>query len=104
MQVLKDVSSYEKKYPMHIVVKDFFKMGSALRSYTKDEADAYSKTMLRCGLNTKGNTQVVALHGDAALSVYAEYAPYYVCDTDAELLECVLTGDVPGTPLRSHKM
>lgn len=96
MERLTDVSTYEKEHDMFLVVKDFYKMGSAVCGFKREDSVAWRDCHLRCALRQGNPIQVVSLFGPTPLSTYCEYSPYYLCTPD-ELLDIVITKDCPGT-------
>lgn len=96
MELLKDVPTYEKDHAMFLVVKDFYKFGSAVCGFKEGEDKDWQDCQLRCSLRQSNPLQVVSLFGPEPLSMYNEYSPYFLC-TPEELLQIVVTRDCPGT-------
>ncbi len=100
MQVIKDVSAFQSGNSSYIVLKDFYKRGSAICAFTKEQVIEAQTLATRCALLASGNIQSVVLFGENAPTVYAEYFPYWEC-TEREMINIARTGDCPGESLVS---
>lgn len=103
MQAIKDVSVYQTGNCTYIVLKDFYKRGSAICAFTKEQLIEAQTLATRCALLASGNTQSVVLFGENAPTIYAEYFPYWKC-SEREMINIARTGDCPGEPLVSSPM
>lgn len=91
---MRDIS----KFQSFIVIKDFWKVGSACMGFAEDEDVLFRATLSKCLLIAKSPLQVVRLNGPSAecLEVYAEYAPYTFFDDPQALLDICISGECPG--------
>ena len=91
-----DLDKYQKKYDLFIVIKDFYKIGSAVMGYDMEHEQKYRELLLKCSLLAKSPLQVVRVGGPMALYGYGEYGPYTVYDSEFDLINICLSGECPG--------
>lgn len=87
---------YQAKYTNFIVIKDFYKIGSAVMGYSQERDEEFRNILSRCLLISKSPLQVVRLGGNKALETYGEYAPYVIFDDSQDLLDICISGNCPG--------
>lgn len=61
-----------------IIVKDFYKYGSACMCFKPDDQNSFRYLLTQCLLLAKWPIQVVRLGGPKALDSYGEYAHLYI--------------------------
>lgn len=83
-------------YDRFIVIKDFYKIGSAVMYFNKENDEEFRSLLSRCLMLAKSPLQVVRLGGPNCLDIYAEYAPYTVIAEEQEMLNICITGNCPG--------
>lgn len=91
---MRDISTFQR----FIVIKDFWKIGSACMGFGPDEGELFRATLSKCSLIAKEPLQVVRLGGPSArcLETYGEYGPYTFYDNPQDLLDICITGNCPG--------
>lgn len=87
-----------------IIVKDFYKYGSACMCFKPDNENAFRYLLTQCLLLAKWPIQVVRLGGgENALEIYGEYAPYTFYTDPQDLLNIYMSGEAPGVYLPGMK-
>ena len=92
-----DIKEYEDKYTDFIVIKDFYKMGSAVMGFTFEQDVEFRSVLSRCLMIAQSPLQVVRLSGRKSLTTWGEYSPYTVYDNVQDLLDISISGNCPGT-------
>lgn len=82
-----------------IIVKDFYKYGSACMCFKPDDQNSFRYLLTQCLLLAKWPIQVVRLGGPKALDSYGEYAPYTFYTDSQDLLNICMSGEAPGVYL-----
>lgn len=93
------IEEYQKQNTLYIVIKDFYKIGSAVVGFTQQQLSLFEEYYLRCTLNAKSPVQVVFLAGKTALTCYGEYEPYTIYEDPMDLVQMCITGETIGEPL-----
>lgn len=94
-----NIEDYQKQHNLYIVIKDFYKRGSAVIGFTKEQVSLFEEYYLRCTLNAKSPIQVIFLSGKTALTCYGEYSPYTIYEDPMDLVQMCITGETIGEPL-----
>ena len=91
---MRDISNFKS----FIVIKDFWKIGSACMGFSEDEDELFRATLSKCLLIAKDPLQVIRVGGPNAecLEIYAEYKPYTFYDNPQDMLDICITGNCPG--------
>ena len=93
-----DLRQYQKERTLFVVVKDFYKVGSAVMGFNRKDEVAFRYLLSRCDCLAKSPLQVVRISGPMALDGWGEYGPYTVYDNDLDLINICVSGDCPGIP------
>lgn len=93
---LVDLKEYQKDKQFYIVIKDFYKIGSAVKGFNNDTSQEFRILLAKCRYIAKSPIQVVHIGGPEALFGYGEYGPYTVYENDNDLLQICVTGKCPG--------
>ena len=97
MNIKVDLKEYQKDRDRYIVIKDFYKIGSAVMGFNAEEDIRFRHLLCRCLLlGKRKDLQVVRMGGPECLYMYGEYGPYFVFDNDQDLIDICLIGDCPG--------
>lgn len=93
-----DLQEYQKDHDRFVVIKDFYKMGSAVLGYNADTDVEFRLQLSKCLYLAKPPLQVVRLGGPNCLEVYSEYKPYFLLDNEYEGIHICQSGVCPGEP------
>lgn len=79
-----------------VVVKDFWKIGSAVMAFNEERDEQFRFLLGRCLLIAKPPLQVIRIDGERGLEIYAEYKPYTLITKEQDLLDICISGNAPG--------
>lgn len=95
-EVKVDLEEYQKERTLFVVIKDYYKIGSAVIGFNRRDEVAFRYLLSRCDCLARSPLQVVRISGPMALFGYGEYGPYTVYDEDIDLINICVTGNCPG--------
>jgi hypothetical protein len=91
-----DLDKYQDEHDRYVIIKDFYKIGSAVMGFDKESDLEFRTVLSKCLLLHEAPLQVVRVGGPHCLDMYGEYGPYTVYDDYKDLIQICVSGNCPG--------
>lgn len=91
-----DLDKYQYRYDRFVVIKDFYRLGSAVMGFDETQDEPFRLALAKCLNLAEPPLQVIRLSGPHCLDMYSEYKPYTVFDDYKDLVQICLSGKCPG--------